>query len=230
MRFALTLKVGHDKEPYDALNHSYVSFFERLDIAPVLVPNAIGDPCSYVNSLGVQGIILTGGNDISPGLYGQDPLTCRNVSAVRDRVESNLLQMAIEKSLPVLGICRGMHFINVFFGGSLIQDVRAEVGEEVDHVGHSHTNEIVDLAIGGLLGVTELVVNSFHNQGVVAHSLAPTLRVFAVSKGDALIEGVLHPAYPVLGVQWHPERPGSSAEYDLRLIQGFLRGEFWKGQ
>ena len=230
MKFALTLNVGYDKEPYDALNHSYVSFFERLGIVPVLVPNAIGDPCSYVNSLGVQGIILTGGNDISPRLYGQEPLTCKNVSVVRDCVEGRLLQMTIEKSLPVLGICRGMHFINVFFGGSLIQDVQAEVGEEVDHVGHSHINEIVDTTIGELLGVTELVVNSFHNQGVVTHSLAPTLRVFAVSKGDGIIEGVLHPAYPVLGVQWHPERPSPSAEHDLRLIQGFLRGAFWKGQ
>jgi len=227
MRLALTLNVGYDKESYDALNHSYVSFFERLGIVPVLVPNAIGDPCSYVNSLDVQGIILTGGNDISARLYGQDPLTCRNVSAVRDHIEGRLLQMAMEKSLPVLGICRGMQFVNVFFGGGLIQDIRAEIGGTVNHVGCSHQNKIVDATIGQFLGVTQFVVNSFHNQGITVDSLASTIEVFAVSEDGLLIEGILHPIYPILGIQWHPERPGSSTKLDLCLIQSFLQGVFW---
>lgn len=135
--------------------------------------------------------------------------------------------MAIEKSLPILGICRGMQFINVFFGGSLIQDIRSKLGRTVNHR-HPHLNKIVDVTLGQLLGATELVVNSFHNQGIMTHSLAPPLKVFAVSKGDGLIEGFLHPTYPILGVQWHPERPGSSTELDFRLIQSFLQGVFWK--
>lgn len=228
MKFALTLNVGHNKETYDALNHSYVLYFEKFGIVPVLVPNTIENPCSYVNILDIRGIILTGGNNISPKLYGQDSLTCRNVSNLRDQVENKLLQMAIKKSLPVLGICRGMQFINVFFGGSLIQDLRSKLRRTVNHLGHSHLNKIVDESIRQILGATELIVNSFHNQGIMDHSLSSSLKVFAVSKVDGIVEGILHPTYPILGVQWHPERPGSSTELDLRLIQTFLQGTFWK--
>jgi gamma-glutamyl-gamma-aminobutyrate hydrolase PuuD len=109
----------------------------------------------------------------------------------------------------------------------LIPDIRSELGGKVNHVGHSHTNELVDTKIREWLGVTELAVNSFHNQGVVPNLLASTLRVFAISKWDGLIEGILHPTCPILGIQWHPERSGSSNELDLRLLQGFLQGVFW---
>jgi putative glutamine amidotransferase len=229
MRFALTLNVGFNcKEYYDSLNHSYVSFFQRLGIIPVLVPNVIEDLCSYVNAFDIQGIILTGGNDISPKLYGKDLRACRNVSDIRDRVESKLLQMAVDRKLPVLGICRGMQFINVFFGGSLIQDIQSKVGNTVNHVGAPHINKITNSSIGQILGVTEFTVNSFHNQGVVINSLASTIDIFTVSRDDGLVEGIFHPIYPILGIQWHPERPGSSTECDLCLIKSFLQGIFWE--
>lgn len=227
MRFGFTLNVACDREPLDALNHSYISFFQNLGLTPILVPNVLVDFISYINSLDLQGIILTGGNDISPERYGYDSLTSSSASELRDCAENELLQIAIEKHLLVLGICRGLQSINVFFGGRLIPDIRSALGTTVNHVGNCHTNSLTDVRIKNLLGLDELVVNSFHNQGITASVLAPALEVFAVCSGDGLIEGILHPIYPIMGIQWHPERPGSSTHHDRRLIQSFIEGALW---
>jgi putative glutamine amidotransferase len=228
MNFALTLNVGHRERYFDSVEHSYLFYLQSLGVVPILIPNAIEHLRSYIDALHIQGIILTGGNDVSPERYGQISLACKNVSEIRDQIEISLLQVAIEKSLPVLGICRGMQLINVFFGGSLIQDIQSEVQSAVNHAGSQHPIRISDVSVGQILGVTEFVVNSFHNQGVTINSLAPAVDVFAISVEDGLIEGIMHPDYPILGIQWHPERPNSSAEYDLSLIQNFLAGTFWR--
>jgi putative glutamine amidotransferase len=226
MNFALTLNVGRKERHYDIMEHSYILYFQRLGIIPVLIPNTIKDLRLYMDSFSVQGVILTGGNDISPQLYGQHSAACKNVSEIRNQIESELLQVAIEKGLPVLGICRGMQFINVFFGGCLVQDIQSEVQGAINHAGSQHPVRITNSAVGQILGTTELTVNSFHNQGVTIDSLAPTIDVFAISIQDGLVEGIKHPHYPILGIQWHPERPSLSTQYDLGLIQNFIRGRF----
>ncbi len=229
-KFALTLNVGLDrhKQVFDSISHDYVRFFDRLGIVPVLIPNAIQDVGAYLAVFDIEGVILTGGNDISPRLYGQELTDRESISDDRDRIETALLQMAIQRDLPVLGICRGMQIINVFFGGSLTQDVKQDVGTAVNHVGHSHLNIVVDENIEKLLNASRITVNSFHNQGVTPKSMARDLKAFAISEKDGLTEGILHPVYPILGIQWHPERPGSSIDTDLCLIENFLQGTIWK--
>ncbi|MCL4519166.1 MAG: gamma-glutamyl-gamma-aminobutyrate hydrolase family protein, partial [Thaumarchaeota archaeon] len=113
-----------------------------------------------------------------------------------------------------------------FFGGSLIQDLQSHTGGVPNHVGQPHKVIIRDL-FGLEMKPSEFEVNSYHNQGVTTAVLSDQLKVFAISPGDGIIEGIIHPTHKVLGVQWHPERPGSSSDLDQRMLEHILRGSFW---
>lgn len=227
MRFAVSLNVGFSHERNDALNHSYVHYFQKIGIEPVLVPNAIRDVQAYAQSLDVQGVVLTGGNDIALEPSGSACFNGSSGSAQRNTVEAELLRMALDARIPVLGICRGMQFINVFFGGRLIHDVVSFKDGMLDHVGQPHWATFTDPGLICPLAADEFVVNSFHNHGVTQDSLAPELRAFAVSKPDNLVEGIVHPTHRILGIQWHPERPGSSSAIDTQLVEALLTRSLW---
>ena len=225
MRLALTLSSEHDAtSPYDFLRHGYVPFLEQLGVIPILVPNVIADPCAYAEAVGVQGLVLSGGGDIAPDRYGQANTASLEISTRRDAVEFQLLAWAVERALPVLAICRGLQVINVFFGGQLVQDIPSQIGDGVRHDKNEHPVRIVDETLARRMGTGCLTVNSHHHQAVTEDCRAPVLDVFALSEPDGVIEGLRHPSLPVLGVQWHPERPGPSREFDLRLFRAFLQG------
>jgi len=228
VRFILTQTAVHQERSHDRLNHNYITFLEELNIKPILLPNSIKNPELYVKSLEVQGIILTGGNDVSPNLYRQEVVSCKNISPIRDEIETKLIRLATKDNIPILGICRGMQIINVFFGGSLIQNIKSILRTKVNHVDSTHLNKIVNPKIVKLLGNSEFTVNSFHDQGIVPTSLAKNLKIFSVSKDDGIIEGFFHKTYPIIGIQWHPERLGSTKQIDINLIKVLLGRSFWK--
>lgn len=228
MRFAITLSAQNGSAACDYLRPSYVSFCQSVGLVPVLVPNNLLDPCAYVEALDVQGIILSGGGDIAPERYHQTNTASKDISAMRDETETHLLTMAVERNLPVFGICRGLQVINTFFGGSLVQDIPTEIGPTVDHDDSTHPVTIINVRVEEKIGAKTITVNSYHHQGVTQDILAPELDVFAVSQEDGLIEGVMHRTLPILGVQWHPERLLPSEAYDRRLIRAFLQGQFWE--
>jgi putative glutamine amidotransferase len=226
MKLALTLGVEPDAtSQYDFLRHGYVPFLEQLGVIPILVPNVIADPCAYVEAVGAQGLVLSGGGDIDPDRYGQANTASLEISTRRDAVEFQLLTWAVERALPVLAICRGIQVINVFFGGQLVQDIPGQIGNGVQHDKSQHPVQIVDETLAHWIGAGCLTVNSHHHQAVTEDCRAPVLDVFALSEPDGVIEGLRHPSLPVLGVQWHPERPSPSREADLRLFRAFLQGE-----
>lgn len=230
MKCAVTLSASADPSPRDFLRHTYVPYLEQLGILPVPVPNVLSDPVAWAAALGVEGIVLTGGGDVAPERYGQPNTASSEVSPARDTTEFRLLEMAVARRLPVLGICRGIQVLNVFFGGGLVQDIAAELHSPVAHNGEAfHRVTVVDPRVASVIGTRALEVNSSHHQAVTAAVLAPDLTVFAICEADGVIEGVLHRALPVLGVQWHPERPSPSREHDLRLLRRFLAGAFWLG-
>ncbi len=222
--FAITMDVHDERRPADYLRQTYVSFLEGVGIAPVLVPNALRDPVAYVTALGVAGVVLTGGGDVAPARYGQPSAGSRGISAQRDVVEWALLDLALARGLPVLGICRGLQVINLYFGGGLIQDLPAHGSRFLAHdSGEPHEVTLVHPPLRRLLETETLRTNTHHHQGVTAAELAPNLIPFAVC-ADGVIEGLLHPTLPVLAVQWHPERPAPSAGHDRRLFAHFLGG------
>lgn len=231
MKLAVSMSISHtaDRE-MDFVRHTYITFLDSLGFVPLLVPNAITDLGAYVAALDVGGVVLTGGGDIHPARYHQPTNGAVEISPQRDEVEFRLLQIALDRGLPVLGICRGWQVINVFFGGGLVQDIPSQIGAAVLHDESQHPVALTDPRLIRLLGVDALITNSFHHQGATADLLAPGLEIFARSEADGIIEGGWHVDHPVLGVQWHPERGGSpSREADHRLVRAlFDQGMFWK--
>ena len=207
------------------LRSDYVRSVERAGGIPVaLVPGgpALDSGFSRSSALSaiaalvdrLDGLVVTGGVDVAPALYGQSPHpTVLGVSDERDGFELLLLREALRRDLPLLGICRGMQVLNVALGGTLIQDIPSAIGSKVA-VAHddparerdqlAHDVEVDDGSrLARLLGSGQLAVNSFHHQavdrlgeGLVATAYAP----------DGIVEGVEIPsARHVVAVQWHPE-------------------------
>ncbi len=159
------------------------------------------------------GLVLSGGEDVDPARYGEAPAGARTVSPMRDEMELELLDRALERRIPVLAICRGIQLLNVGLGGSLYQDLETGMGTEIDHDrfrefdGHIHRIRTEGaLLLSGVFPREEFVQNSAHHQGI--RELAPTLTPVAWAP-DGLIEAVEHRepgAAWTVGVQWHPER------------------------
>lgn len=225
---SISTRLNGSTYDFDYIQSRYVPFLESLDILPVLIPNNSSDPCAYVGALDADGLILTGGGDLAPDRYGQPNAGSVSIVPNRDRTEYCLLAMAVRQRLPVLGICRGLQVINVYFGGGLVQDIPTAIGGSIQHDdGPGHAVRIVDERVRRATGVDMLDVNSHHHQAVTAQTLAPVMDVFAICEPDGVIEGMLHHSLPVLCVQWHPERPTPSEAFDHTLFTRFLEGPFW---
>jgi putative glutamine amidotransferase len=228
----VVVSMNHDPAGRDFIKQNYVTYLEQLGLAPILVPNTLADVHTFVTAVGAEGIVLSGGGDVAPERYGQPNTASKDISPARDETEYRLLELAVERRLPVFGICRGIQVLNVFFGGGLIQDIPAQLHSPIPHDGEAtHPVTIGDPRVERVVERSELQVNSYHHQGITADLLAPDLEVFAVSEVDGVIEGVLHRTLPVIGVQWHPERSTPSRESDERLIRWWLeQGTFWIGK
>ncbi len=111
----------------EVLESAYVAFFEQFGVRIIPLPNSASQLDKYLDSnLNLQGVILSGGNSINPSLYGNNDLKLQDVSDRRDKCEIRILEKAIEMRIPVLGICRGLQLINVFFGGVLVNNEKEE--------------------------------------------------------------------------------------------------------
>jgi len=165
---------------------------------------------------GLDGLVLAGGNDVDPALYGEPrgPRT-EEPDPLRDARESALLREAIERDLPVLAICRGLQLLNVARGGTLLQHVE---GHSLRKVRDAHTVEIAaGSRLEAILGTREYVVNSRHHQ--CAGRIAPGLLVTATAP-DGVVEGLELPGRRfVVAVQWHPEARTDGP--DARLFAAF---------
>ena len=210
------------------LPHSYFDAVRHFGGIPLLIPvMAHPDELKFLLD-SCDGLILTGGNDIDPARYGETLLNDSVVIAPeRDDQESAVIDMALERSLPILGICRGLQMLNVHFGGSLYQDIPSQVPSDVAHKMDKpyHRTSHLCFAQAGtpldyLCGGIPFGVNSHHHQAV--KDLAPGFSVMGQSE-DGIIEAICDPAKPFLwAVQWHPERIWDLEPNSARLFERFL--------
>lgn len=204
--------------PAAVLPYNYVQAVQRAGGLALLLPvdpAAVSDPGPTLDLL--DGLLLAGGSDIDPGCYGQ-PTHPETVDTVpeRDAFEIALTRAAIERDLPVLGICRGMQLINVALGGTLRQHLPEHGGHEEHRRvigsfdGSEHDVRLLEGSLAaGAAGELEHCTKSHHHQGV--ERLGTGLQVSGVFARDGLPEAIELPDRRfVLGVQWHPEADPAS--------------------
>ena len=167
---------------------------------PILLP-VDADPAEYVDRL--DGLVLTGGTDIGPERYGRGAeADLFEPEALRDDLELALMSLAVERRLPVLGICRGLQVTNVHGGGTLNQDVPPHAQFDVPPETKVHSVEFAEgTVLAGIYGASR-EVNSLHHQTV--DEVAPDYVVSARAP-DGGVEGLEHRSLPIVSVQWHPE-------------------------
>ncbi len=163
---------------------------------------------------GIQGILLTGGVDVAPSEYGEEPHPrLGEVQVDRDRAELPLARWAVAEGKPILGICRGHQLLNVALGGTLYQDIPSQIPGSLDHevsIRHECWNNLDhglqlsdDSLLAEVLGTTSIEVNSLHHQGI--KDLAPGLRAVGHAP-DGVVEAIEGTRGNfVVGVQCHPE-------------------------
>ena len=211
------------------VGQSYCRAVEMGGGIPVLLP--LLDNETALEAYGrLDGLLLAGGGDVQTGHFGEERRArLSSVDAPRDRVELLLAGKAAEDGLPVLAICRGLQLLNVAWGGTLYQDILAQIPHALRHNFHpdharNYLGHQVSIATGTLLaelvGAGGMGVNSFHHQA--AKDVAPGLLVSATSP-DGVIEALEASGTSfVLGVQWHPEELMEGAPRMKRLFEAFI--------
>jgi len=170
---------------------------------PLLV---LSNDCAKDYAQMADALLLSGGVDVHPTFYGQEPATDTLFTNIeRDHLEQDLLKQFVKLKKPVLGICRGIQFINVFFGGTLYQDISDMPGG--DHTkGVQHPVDIVENSLLHQILGGSIMANSYHHQAVERLAPGLTATAFDRKENGSFLEAFEHNTLPVLGVQWHPER------------------------
>lgn len=193
---------GKGSERVDAIAQSWFWLISEIlpDALLIPVPNNLDHARRLVNRSQINAVILSGGND-----WGS--------VQERDKVEIFLLESVLEHSWPLLGVCRGMQTLNIFFGGRL--ETHLSNHTMCSHAGTNHRVKITGNQSMNCPPYFD--VNSYHDQGVIGTGVSNELNIFAVSD-DGIIEGISHPERQIIGIQWHPERYLSVMNIDRVII------------
>ena len=192
---------------------AYITSVLRAGGVPVVLP-VINDPEVIKQMIAsIDALILTGGEDVDPFRYNEEPLPLlETINPVRDSFDVTLIRYAMARNLPLLGICRGHQIMNVYFGGTLYQDIPSQRKNVLKHRQQApfwHGTHRVHLKEGSLfariLGTTTIMTNSYHHQAV--KNIAPGF-VATGHTSDGVIEAMeMHGNPRVFSVQFHPEGP-----------------------
>jgi putative glutamine amidotransferase len=198
---------------YSTVGKAYIDSVYEAGGLPINIP-IVGNKSDYLDYVDlIDGLLFTGGNDIAPYFYGENPIKeLHSMSSIRDEYEFSLFRSAYEKQMPIFGICRGIQLINVALGGSLYQDIHSQCPGALGHFPEKtatdelyHSIQITkNSKLHEIFGEEKIFTNSFHHQSV--KMLGNNLMATALSE-DGIIEAVESTEKDryVLGVQWHPE-------------------------
>lgn len=198
-------------EQTDVLESAYVRYFQELGYLPIPVSNFCEEPGLLYEAVCPDAVILTGGGSLPTEYYDED--YGYSVQENRDKVETILVREALERNVPILGICRGMQFLNGYFGGKVSRlHLTGERPNGKDH----------PVIFQG----RTLMVNNFHNDGIFREKLADGLTVLAEDMEFGVVEAFYSESDAVLGLQWHPERrfaDEGALETTKSMIQCFIQ-------
>lgn len=200
-RFGITMRETNAQgyfEPRDSISFDWSKYMLSAfpDSQFVYIPNIEENVIDYIKKLKIDVLILSGGDDIG-------------ITPRRDNTELLALKYALKVKIPVIAICRGLQLVHTYFGGKLESGNNAYVTE------HKATNHLID--IDG----SSRMVNSYHTNYLVEDSISDNLEIFARSKNDNTIEGLLN--RDILAMMWHPERDAEIVEWNKLLIENFLK-------
>lgn len=196
--------------PWMRLNEDFPRSLTAAGAAPFLIPQSQDRALLEEQMSLLDALVIPGGDDLDPHYFGEEPTFTKAIQPLRDIFDWQLLEIAVQQGKPVLGICRGLQLLNVYFGGSLYQDLKQQGACQLKHRQDNairypwHSVEIVpDSHLHQALGLTETRVNSLHHQAV--KDLAPGFVVTARAK-DGVVESIESSEGPLRwGLQWHPE-------------------------
>ncbi len=209
------------------VNSDYIESIQRNGGIPVMIPafSVSEDPEDALSFC--SGILIPGGEDIQPWYYGEEPLP--EIGEIRPEIDEAYWkagQYALEKRIPMLGICKGHQFLNVLMGGSLYQDLSLREQESIQHLQKrnrsyvTHKVEIVEgTRLADVLGSGSCQTNSMHHQAV--KELGKGLKVSAYAS-DGVIEALEDEEGLITGIQWHPENLINSAPVMNKLFADFV--------
>ncbi|MDR1160845.1 MAG: gamma-glutamyl-gamma-aminobutyrate hydrolase family protein [Tannerellaceae bacterium] len=213
------------KDGLSCIADTYVQSVWEAGGAPVLIPVITDIRALTAIITGLDGLLMSGGGDINPLYLGKEPIPqLQDVDTIRDEYDLIILRIAFNHQLPIMGICRGHQLINAAFGGGLYQDIYSQNNNKL--LKHSQTlarelpSHSIRLSEGetklrAILKANEIFVNSFHHQAITeaAREFIPT-----AFSPDGLNEGMEHPEYAILSVQWHPEAMAANGDERMREL------------
>ncbi|MFQ5484436.1 MAG: gamma-glutamyl-gamma-aminobutyrate hydrolase family protein [Desulfobacterales bacterium] len=197
--------------------------------APILLPTAQNHESLQSICERIDGLILTGGPDVDPHFYGEEPLPrLGEVDEAIDLTELSVVKIALKEDLPILGICRGIQVLNVSEGGTLYQDIANQVKKSINHLQKKDKRvNAHDVRIDGntllhsIFKRKKIRVNSRHHQAI--KDLAPSLIATAWAQ-DGIIEAVENSSKSfVIGVQWHPEGTWEKDVFSKKLFRSLIQ-------
>lgn len=209
------------------VNEDYVDSVVQNGGIPYIIPFNEDEEVIKEQLLNVEGLILSGGHDVDPHNYGEEPeQKLGDIWPERDKFDMTLLKLAEENHIPVLGICRGMQIINVAHGGTLYQDLSYRKEKTLKHSQGqtptllTHTVEMdKESKLAGILGEEKFQTNSFHHQ--LIKDVAPDLKV-AAHAVDGVVEALENDDASVIAVQWHPEMLHRVVPYQNNLFKHII--------
>jgi putative glutamine amidotransferase len=216
---ALTMRVTFAKNYYEprlSISFDWMDYILHLGGLPFLIPTKTEVCEQCFNSSNADILFLTGGDDIQL-LKPEHPSSFSSVESCRDVSEYKLIELAIKKKIPVVGICRGFQILNLYFGGTLT-DLRSQ---SYDHKIGDHPVQIINDKIGERLGGNEITTNSYHRTGILEKDIASDFEVGGFSDKD-IVEVAFHKTLPIIGLQWHPERDENYVSQTTDLLKHFI--------
>lgn len=209
------------------VNVDYVNSVIAGGGVPVILPVIADYGATEAQMRGIDGLILSGGYDINPLLYGEEPTIKQDFTYPEiDEHDINLIKIAYKSNKPILGICKGIQALNVAFGGTLYQDlshiedcfIKHSQSSKRDMAGHT-VEMLKNTKLHKILG-DSIVTNSFHHQAV--KDVAPNFIANAWSK-DGVVEGMeMQGEGFIIGVQWHPEGMIQKHPIMLKLFEALV--------